>query len=70
MDVVRKAVEHFNPGQTPVVTLDQPLLALVKQILWKWPQEYGEEKFVVPFGCLHIEMSALKTLGDWLQGSG
>ena len=36
----------------------------------KWPHKYGEEKFVVPFDCLHIEMSALKTLGDWLQGSG
>ena len=34
------------------------------------PQEYGEEKFVVIFGGLHIEMTALKTLGDWLQGSG
>ena len=24
MDVVKNAVEHMNPGQTPVVTLDQP----------------------------------------------
>ena len=30
MDVVKKTVEHLNPGQTPVVTLDQPLLALAK----------------------------------------
>ena len=32
MDVVKNAVEHMNPGQTPVVTLDQPLFALAKQI--------------------------------------
>ena len=70
MDVVRNAVEYLNPGQTPVVTFDQPLFALVKEIQWKWPQDYGEEKFVVLFGGLHIEMAALKTLGDWLQGSG
>ncbi|KAG1678463.1 Multidrug resistance-associated protein 1 [Nymphon striatum] len=32
MDVVKNAVEHLNPGQTPVVTFDQPLFALAKQI--------------------------------------
>ena len=30
---------------------------------------YGEDQLVVMFGGLHIEMTALKTLGDWLQGS-
>ena len=35
MDVVKNAVEHLNPGQTPVVTFDQPLFALAKQIQWK-----------------------------------
>jgi len=68
--VAMNAVEHLNPGQIPVVTFDQPLFSLAKQIQWKWPQEYGEEKFVILFGRLHIEMAALKTVGDWLQGSG
>ena len=31
IDVVRSAVEHLNPGQTPVVTVDQPLFALAKR---------------------------------------
>ena len=70
IDVVKTAVEHLNPGQTPVVTFDQPLFALAKQIQWKWPEKYGEDKVVVLFGGLHIEMAALKTLGDWLDGSG
>ena len=70
MDVIRNAVQHLNPGQTPVVTFDQLLFALAKQIQWKWPQEYSEQKFVVVCGGLHIEMAALKTVGDWLQGSG
>ncbi len=68
MDVINNAVEHLNPGQTPVVTFYQPLYALVKQIQWKWP-EYGENKFMIMFGGLHIEMAALQTLGDWLKGS-
>lgn len=55
MNVVRDVVEHLNPGQTPMVTFDKPLFALAKQIQWKWPQEYGEGKFVVLFGGLHIE---------------
>ena len=29
-----------------------------------------EDKYVVMFGGIHIEMAALKTLGDWLRGSG
>ena len=70
MDVVKNAVEHVSPGQTPVVTLDQSLFALAKQIQWKWPEKYGEDKMVVMFGGLHIEMAVLKTLGDWLRGSG
>ena len=64
MDVVKNAVEHVHPGQTPVVTLDQPLFALAKQIQWKWPEEYGEDQFVTMFDGLHIQMTALKTLGD------
>ena len=59
MDVVRKVVQHLNTGQTPVVTFDQPLYAIVKQIQWKWSEMYGEDKFVVVFGGLHIEIAAL-----------
>ena len=70
MDVVKNVVEHLNPEQTPVITFDQPLFALAKQIQWKWPETYREDKFVVMFGGLHIEMATLKTLGGWLQGSG
>ena len=70
MDVVKNVVQHLNPGQIPVVTFDQPLFALAKQNQWKWPENYGENKLVVMFGGLHIEMAALMMVGDWLQGSG
>ena len=70
MDMVRRVVEHLNAAQTPVLTFNQPLFALAKDIQWQWPEKYGVEKFVVMFGGLHIEMAALKAIGDWLEGSG
>ena len=39
MGVVQKAIHHLNPGQVPVLTLDQPLYAIAKQIpmdMAKW----------------------------------
>ena len=50
IDVVRNVVQHLNPGQTPVLTCDQPLFTLAKQIHWKWLDTYGEDKLVVMFG--------------------
>ena len=47
--------------------MDQPLYTLAKQI--QWPASHGEEQFVVMFGGLHIEIAALKALGDLLENS-
>lgn len=33
-DVIKAAVHHANPGQTPVITVDQPLFAKMKQLQW------------------------------------
>ena len=63
MNMVKAAVNHVNPRQTPVI-------ALAKLIQWNWPSTHGEKKFVLMLGGLHIEMTALKLLGDWLDGSG
>ncbi|KAL9954824.1 hypothetical protein ACROYT_G042404 [Oculina patagonica] len=70
MDVVKACVHHLNPGQTPVIAMDQPLYAVAKQIQWNWPDQFGEKKIVVMFGGLHIEMAFLKVLGGWLEDSG
>ena len=70
MDIIKRITQVVNPGQTSVLTVDQPLYAIAKKIQWKWPAEYGEKKFVVLMGGLHIEMAVLKVLGDWLQKSG
>jgi len=50
--------------------MDQPLYTLVKEIQWNWPELYGEDKLIVMFGPLHIEMGALRLLGEWLDQSG
>ena len=46
------------------------MYTIAKQIQWKWPEIYGEEKFVIMLGGLHIEKAALSTVGDYLKGSG
>ena len=60
MDIVKTSVQYLNPGQIPVLAADQPLFALAKQIQWTWPATHGEDKFVIIFGGLHIEMAVLK----------
>ena len=70
MDVVRNTTNHINPGQTPVLTLDQPLFAIAKLIQWNFPQTYGEGMYIIMFGGLHIEMMATKLAGQWLEDSG
>lgn len=65
MDVIRTCVQHLNPGQVPVRALDQPLYAVAKQIQWTLKHKYGEDKFVIMFGGLHVEMAFLKLIGGW-----
>ena len=54
LDKIKEATSFLNPTQSPMVTADQPLFALAKQIQWAWPNEYGT--FVFILGGLHIEM--------------
>ena len=52
-----------------MITLDPPLYAIAKRIQWNWPEQYGENRFVIILGGLHIEMAGLKVIGDWLEDS-
>ena len=60
----------LNPGQVPIITVDQPLLTIAKQIQWNWTASHGEDQFIVMFGALHIEMATFKTIGNLLDSSG
>ena len=53
-----------------VLTADQSVYALGKQVQWMYPEFYGESNVVMMMGALHIEMAFLNTIGDWLEGSG
>ena len=61
-----KAIEHFQPGQIPVIIINQPLYSIVRQIQGTWPDTFGENKFGVVMGSLYIEMNVMKLLGDIL----
>ena len=59
-----------NPGQVPVIVMDQPFFALVKYAQWNWPENLGESGYVVVLGGLHTEMALWKMVGDLLEESG
>lgn len=69
MKVIKGAVQHLNPLQTPVIAQDQPLYALAKQLQFTLP-ELDENKFLAMMGGFHMEMASLKMLGKWLTGCG
>ena len=70
MWLIKQSINFLNPGQIPVVTLDQPLYAIAKKVQWTWPNEFEEDDFVLVLGGLHIEMVFMSMIGDVLEGSG
>ncbi|MES9881369.1 MAG: hypothetical protein ABW185_10860, partial [Sedimenticola sp.] len=70
MNVIRSVTEFLHPGQVPVMACDCPIFAKAKYIQWTWPNSHGEDKFVVMFGGLHLEMALWNMLGDYLKCSG
>ena len=70
VSVSNNLVPTYGPfsasGQVPVMTVDQPLYALAKEIQWSKPDVQGEEKFLVMMEDLHIETTFMKCLGmNW-----
>ena len=59
MDKINDTVSFLNPGQAPVIVFDQPIYAVAKQIQRYWPRQYGEDKLVIMFVGLDIELVAL-----------
>ena len=67
MVVVQRTIQDMNPSHAPVITTDQPVYALLKQIQWKYPNTFGEGNFVIMMGRLHLEMAMLAVLGLMLH---
>ena len=61
---------YLSPHQIPVMACDCPIFAKAKYIQWTWPSTHGEDKMVIMFGGLHLEMSMWNMLGDYLAGCG
>ena len=70
MKLIEKVTNFLNPGETPVLVFDQPLYAIAKTIQWNMPDRFGENKFVIMLGGLHIEMGFLALIGSFVTGSG
>ena len=68
MDIIKKLLAYLNPGQSTVITGDQPVYAIGKQVQWMYPDVYKDCLWMM--GPLHIEMAYMCALGDWLDGSG
>ena len=61
MNVVKKSIDFLNPGQIPVITVDQSLYSVVKQSQWNWPDTYGKDQFVIIPSGLHIDMEKCRS---------
>ena len=36
MDVIQASTSYLNPGQIPIIAMDQPLYAIAKHIAYMW----------------------------------
>ena len=70
IEVISRAVRYLIPSQVPVITFDELLFALAKQVKWQWPERFGERKLIVMFGGLLVELTAQKAIGKWIEDSG
>ena len=71
MKMIQLCTNKLNPGQTPVMSCDQPIYTIAKKLQWKYPDSViGEDKFLCMIGGLHVEKMLWCVSGDWLDGSG
>ena len=70
MQYIKKSVNFFNPGHTPVDVCDQPVYALTKEIQWREKYAFSSSSYFSLFAGLHIEESLLTTHGELVKGSG
>ena len=68
--ILQNVISFLNPGQNPVMACDCPIFAKAKYVQWTWPTTHGEDRLIVMFGGLHLEMGMWTMLGDYLACSG
>ena len=70
MELTLQGTEFLNPGQTSVLSADQPLYAIITLLQWQFPETLGEDKLVAMMGELHIEDKMHVMIGKLLRDSG
>ena len=70
MEVAIAVTNKMNPGQTPVLTNDNPLYAICKQLQLQHKETLGEDKLFLKIGDLHVEMLIIMILAVLLNCSG
>ena len=68
IEIVQNITYSLNPGQKVIITADQPVYALGKQVQWMYNDRYSDVIWMM--GPLHIEMAYMGAIGDWIEGSG
>ena len=70
MEIAISVTKKLNPGQIPVLTVDEPLYAICKQLQLQHPETLGEDKIFIMLGQLHIEICIQNILAMLLESSG
>ena len=69
MNIISNTINTLNPGQIPVDTADQPIFALTKELMIRFPDKFVPHKYICLFGSLHIEKSLLIICAWVIKGS-
>ena len=67
IEVVRNIINHLNPGQITVLTAEQPVYAVGKQMQWTYHEDHKDVTWLID--PLHIEMALMNAIGIWIHGS-
>ena len=70
MNIISNKINTLNPGQIPADTANQPIFALTKEFMIRFPEKFGPDKYFFLFGSLHIEKSLLIICGQVIKSGG
>ena len=69
MNIISNTIDTLNPGQIPADKADQPIFALTKELMIRFPEKFGPDKYFCLFGSLHIKKSLLIICGQVIKGN-
>ena len=58
--IIDQVHKKLKLDQPLVITADQPVYAIGKQVQWLYTDEHGDHKVLMMMDTLHIEMNFLK----------